>query len=117
MDVDSSTRILVVHSNLDQARDVVQRKCSAALQGLSDITCHVGIRALANDTTELPAVDSDGSQPLIPWTISNKYYTADIHFKLINYGALSSSAPNNTPAVIYVWERGTVRVLPFDLTT
>ncbi|EIM85963.1 uncharacterized protein STEHIDRAFT_139781 [Stereum hirsutum FP-91666 SS1] len=91
-DSDSSSRILVVHSSLDQARHVVQR-----------------IRALADDTSDLPAVDSNpnGAHPLIPWTISNKYYTADVHFKLVSYAALAPDAPQNIPAVIYVWERGT----------
>lgn len=73
--------------------------------------CIPGIRALADDTSDLPAIDSDpdGVHPLIPWTISNKYYTADVHFKLVSYGALAPDAPQNIPAVIYVWERGTVR--------
>ena len=45
----------------------------------------------------------------VPWTIANKYYTADVHFETREYQAFVGYHASEVPAVIYVWSRGDVR--------
>lgn len=42
----------------------------------------------------------------IPWTISNKYYTADVHFELRQIEGFAGYLASEVPAVIYVWSHG-----------
>ena len=61
------------------------------------------IKALVDDTSDLPA-----SNP-IPWTIRNRYYTADVHFHLVEFAHWDpKSSLRGVPAVIFVWARGQV---------
>lgn len=42
----------------------------------------------------------------IPWTISNKYYTADVHFELRTLEGFAGYLASEVPAIVYVWNHG-----------
>jgi len=83
MSEDLESRILVISASLEQARTAVKL-----------------IKAFVDDTSELPSSNS------IPWTIKNKYYSADVHFHLIEYAHWDPLSARRVPAVIFVWARG-----------
>ena len=60
----------------------------------------------AATTTSAAAVDD-----IIPWKISNRYYTADVHFKLIELTQWSPLEVENVPAVVYAWSVDQVRLV------
>ena len=47
----------------------------------------------------------------ISWRISNKYYTADVHFRAVQLGYLEHEELDEIPALIYVWTGDEVRRL------
>lgn len=76
---------------------------------------HIGIQALggstdiqseetANDTKDL--LSSDLIK--IPWTIENRYYSADVHFAVHPMRGLAPYILQNVPAIIFVWESNKV---------
>ncbi|KAF8158084.1 hypothetical protein B0H34DRAFT_674567 [Crassisporium funariophilum] len=90
--LDEACRILTVASSLAAAHSFINR-----LKALSP--------GSQNDT---PTPESEAAT-IIPWTISNRYYTADVHFSLRVIHALSAAEfdhPQPPPAVIYVWVQG-----------
>ncbi|KAF7985561.1 hypothetical protein HWV62_3825 [Athelia sp. TMB] len=64
-----------------------------------------GIKNEAPVASSSPADLSNGTN-IIPWTISNRYYTADVHFSLHDAKAWSSLLAYGVPAVIFVWAHG-----------
>ena len=54
------------------------------------------------------SLDSSSS---IPWTIVNKYYTADVHFETHEFEHFRVQHAIGVPAVIYVWGPGEVGLL------
>ncbi|KAF7288544.1 hypothetical protein HMN09_01383400 [Mycena chlorophos] len=82
----STCRILTVSSTLRCAIDLVDRITAAP----------------SNAETVQNGL---GESSRIPWTISNKYYSADVHFEA---HTVSGLAPHmvDVPAVIYVWPKG-----------
>ncbi|KAI0693969.1 hypothetical protein BC835DRAFT_1306507 [Cytidiella melzeri] len=85
-----------------------------------------GIKALSHTTggssskvTSVPAItpsvglgdlhaELTNSEPTvsIPWTISNKYYTADVHFELRQLQGFAGYLASDVPAVVYIWCHG-----------
>ena len=59
-----------------------------------------------DDLDDLPSSNVD-----IPWTIKNKYYSADVHFHLVEYAYWDPQLALRVPAIIFVWTRG--QVIPF----
>lgn len=53
----------------------------------------------AEVTNSKPAVS-------VPWTITNKYYTADVHFELRPLDGFAGYLASEVPAVVYVWNHG-----------
>lgn len=51
---------------------------------------------------------SAGSSTSVPWTIVNKYYTADVHFETHEFEHFRVHHAIGVPAVIYVWGPGEV---------
>ncbi len=49
----------------------------------------------------------------IPWTISNKYYTADVHFEAHELERFRVHHAVGVPAIIYVWGLGEVSLSLF----
>ncbi|KAG2156017.1 uncharacterized protein EDB93DRAFT_1129346 [Suillus bovinus] len=81
---DCSCRILTLSSSKDDTLQFLQRLAKS----------------------DLPIVTDDSS--IIPWTITNKYYTADVHFE---FHHLPHWIPNNhelesVPALVYTWTVG-----------
>ncbi|KAI9465563.1 hypothetical protein BJY52DRAFT_590563 [Lactarius psammicola] len=85
MTEDRESRILVVSATLDQAKAAVKL-----------IKLFVD-----DDSADLPPSDVD-----LPWTIKNKYYSADVHFHLVEYAYWDPQLALRVPAVIFVWTRG-----------
>ncbi|KAH9048592.1 hypothetical protein EDB84DRAFT_1574646 [Lactarius hengduanensis] len=85
MTEDRESRILVVSATLDQAKAAVKL-----------------IKLFIDDNSaDLPTSDVD-----IPWTIKNKYYSADVHFHLVEYAYWDLQLARRVPAIIFVWTRG-----------
>ncbi|KAH9065478.1 hypothetical protein EDB87DRAFT_1077471 [Lactarius vividus] len=85
MTEDRESRILVVSATLDQAKDAVKL-----------IKLFIG-----DDSADSPPSNVD-----IPWTIKNKYYSADVHFHLVEYAYWDLQLARRVPAIIFVWTRG-----------
>lgn len=51
---------------------------------------------------------SDAGSDSIPWTIVNRYYTAEVHFETRTLVDFRAHHASEVPAVIYVWNRGEV---------
>ncbi|KAI0647772.1 hypothetical protein C8Q79DRAFT_924871 [Trametes meyenii] len=49
---------------------------------------------------------SPGSSTSIPWTIVNKYYTAEVHFETHEFEHFRVHHAIGAPAIIYVWGHG-----------
>jgi len=79
---DPSCRILIISSSLDGALAFIQR-------------------IKADDERE-------HSEPeyKIPWTITNKYYSANVHFAAHTVNEFSADLLEGVPAVVFVWTRG-----------
>ncbi|KAI9443148.1 hypothetical protein H4582DRAFT_2095767 [Lactarius indigo] len=82
---DRESRILVVSATLDQAKAAVKL-----------IKLFIG-----DDSADLPSSNVD-----VPWTIKNKYYSADVHFHLVEYAYWDLQLARRVPAIIFVWTRG-----------
>ncbi|THG99596.1 hypothetical protein EW026_g2774 [Hermanssonia centrifuga] len=94
----ASCRILVISSTTDQAQQFVQR-----------------VKALRSDSIDFESTGqqtpvltntSDNGSICIPWTIVNKYYTADVHFEIRELQSFSGDHASEVPAIIYVWSCG-----------
>ncbi|KAH9080609.1 hypothetical protein EDB83DRAFT_2513577 [Lactarius deliciosus] len=85
MTEDRESRILVVSATLDQAKAAVKL-----------------IKLFVDDNSaDLPPSNVD-----IPWTIKNKYYSAEVHFHLVEYAHWDLQLACRVPAIIFVWTRG-----------
>lgn len=63
------------------------------------------------DHADLPPPESES----IPWTIANKYYSADVHFHIVLQRDFTPHSAQGALAVIYVWQRGDVRLSSLPL--
>lgn len=95
---DPATTILCIHNELDP-RSFITRGSDV----LTKLTATQGLISLPEAISE--------SDNLIPWRIVNKYYTADVHFRLLDLLALDecSSSPNED-VILYLFA-GKVRLL------
>jgi hypothetical protein len=50
---------------------------------------------------------------IVTWTISNKYYTADVHFQIVQLKEWSPKQAEGVPAVLFVWQKGEVSSAEF----
>ena len=68
-------------------------------------------KAGIKQTDELP------NEEYVPWTIANKYYTADVRFRVVSLAQWTPSVLAGVPATIFAFQRGEVRVtlLPLPL--
>ena len=88
---DPSCRILVLSASLDGALTFIQRAVD------------LGVRERSLEP-EL----ADKEPVIFPWTITNKYYSADVHFAAHSIRGLSPHVLKDVPAVVFVWTRGEV---------
>ena len=56
-----------------------------------------------------------GSSTSIPWTIANKYYTAEVHFETHDFEGFRVHHAIGVPAIIYVWGPGEVSLCGPDV--
>ncbi|KAJ3830725.1 hypothetical protein EV361DRAFT_867224 [Lentinula raphanica] len=96
----TSCRILTLSSELDRALVFVQQV--QTLSGLDD--------GLQNNDHNTNQPDGDDTKTLdekvIPWTISNKYYSAQVHFLARTVKGLAPFHLKDVPAIVFVWEKG-----------
>ena len=78
-------------------------------EGPSHSTSEVLSPAQANNQGSLSELHAQltNTEPAtsIPWTITNKYYTADVHFELRPLDSFAGYLASEVPAVVYVWDR------------
>ncbi|KAJ3810016.1 hypothetical protein F5876DRAFT_42685 [Lentinula aff. lateritia] len=86
LSLSTSCRILTLCSSLDRAVSFVQR-----------------LKLMQHD--EQSTKDSFDEKAM-PWTISNKYYSAQVHFLARTVKGLAPFHLKNVPAVIFIWEKG-----------
>lgn len=88
---DPSCRILVISSSLDGAIAFIKRTIG---------------------DSEREYLESDVK---IPWTITNKYYSADVHFAAYVVREFCAELLEGIPAVVFVWTRGEVGELSYAI--
>ena len=73
--------------------------------------CFSGVKM---DTSATIPNQNDQNSELrsIPWTISNKYYKAHVHFQAHEIRFWSSTLADGVPAIIFVWGSGEVCKFP-----
>lgn len=75
----------------------------------------IGLLAISTNNTSSPflfeTLDLSLTSLTIPWSITNRYYTADVHFAAHTLESLTSHHVHGVPAVIFVWADGEVRYL------
>lgn len=64
-----------------------------------------GIRSLSGDDTVLSKDDLSK----VVWNIKNKYYSASVHFRVIQLDEMHEMDVNGSPALIYTWDSNEVR--------
>ena len=81
----------------------------------------IGLKALSiegqSPASDGKLNDKTSEENIIPWTIVNRYYTADVHFAAHVIHGMSPMVfdkPHIPPAVIYVWVDGEVRLFIHD---
>ncbi|KAH9939807.1 hypothetical protein B0H21DRAFT_755983 [Amylocystis lapponica] len=84
---DAGCRILVISPTTEQAQQFVQR-----------------VKVLSGASSPQSSVPDAPSS--IPWTIANKYYTADVHFHTRSFADYGAQHAVGVPAIIYVWAHG-----------
>ncbi|KAJ7695642.1 hypothetical protein B0H17DRAFT_1054969 [Mycena rosella] len=106
--LDSSTcRILTVASTLEHAAGLVDRVRNLRKVGQVIPTPEASTSALVStEPTHQPHESGLGESIRIPWTLSNKYYSADVHFAAHTIAGLSPHIVRNVPAVVFVWSKG-----------
>ncbi|KAJ6559102.1 hypothetical protein DFH09DRAFT_519530 [Mycena vulgaris] len=106
--LDSTTcRILTVSSSLQRAVALVDLVRNLRKAGHATPTPEASTSALvAPETTPQPHPSGLGERTRIPWTLSNKYYSADVHFAAHTVKGLSPYMVQNVPAVVFVWSKG-----------
>lgn len=89
-----SCRIFIISSSLAQGITFIDR-----VRKLGNVQSQESSGTTFNPTAL--------SMPVkIPWTISNKYYSAFVHFAAHTVHGLSPHHLKNVPAVIFVWAQG-----------
>ncbi|TFK74839.1 hypothetical protein BDN72DRAFT_634880 [Pluteus cervinus] len=91
---DTACRILVVSPVLDQA--------TAFIQHLRELSSQWS----TTTPDSIPPPDGTANSFKTPWTISNRYYTAAVHFSVHIMHGLSPHLMQNVPAIIFVWAQG-----------
>ncbi|KAI0357445.1 hypothetical protein OH77DRAFT_1399047 [Trametes cingulata] len=112
----AACRILVISPSATRALEFVERvqalsdsRTTSRPQAISSPTNAVGSAGTsvspAAGTSKDPLSAGNGSTT-VPWTIVNKYYTADIHFQTHEFDDFRVHHAIGVPAVIYVWGPG-----------
>ncbi|KAF6755821.1 hypothetical protein DFP72DRAFT_895318 [Ephemerocybe angulata] len=96
---DSSCRVMVVASTLAKAALLVQDITSLKRR-------HSGEEETGSSSNR-PILPDNANEPVYyPWSISNRYYTANIHFALHTISQVYGAVFDGVPAVIVAWAKG-----------
>ncbi|KAJ3801513.1 hypothetical protein GGU11DRAFT_768859 [Lentinula aff. detonsa] len=101
----TSCRILTVSTSLDRAVSFVQQ-----VQTLSESDDNA--QNCDNDNLMQEVQENEVGKPetldekAVPWTISNKYYSAQVHFLARTIKGLAPAHLKDVPAVIFIWKKG-----------
>ncbi|EJF63549.1 hypothetical protein DICSQDRAFT_154032 [Dichomitus squalens LYAD-421 SS1] len=105
----AGSRILVISPTAARAHQLVERvqalssrREGAEVNGSSGAPEKQAQTSVSTNKDPLAA----GSSTSIPWTIANKYYTAEVHFETHEYGLFKVQHAIGVPAIIYVWGPG-----------
>ncbi|KAF5382752.1 hypothetical protein D9615_002897 [Tricholomella constricta] len=97
-----SCRILVVSPTVTQAT-----LCISHIQSESSAISPSIPSEPSNESVLIPDPSGSPSDLIkIPWTITNRYYSALVHFAAHAMHGLSPHQVQNIPAIIFVWSRG-----------
>ncbi|KAF5369546.1 hypothetical protein D9758_002780 [Tetrapyrgos nigripes] len=96
-----SCRILTISSSLPQAVSFVQQ-----IQSLSPGDTKPTEKIGEDSVPEQESSSSSVQEKSIPWIISNKYYSADVHFFAREIKGLAPYLLKNVPAVLFIWRKG-----------
>jgi hypothetical protein len=104
-----SSRILTVSTSRPQAHDLISRKFySCPLDLNSQLITDIG---LINDDDSATNIDPDAD--IVPWTIKNKYYTAEVEFHVKVIASKSEPVDfSGASAIIFVFHKNEVRSTP-----
>ncbi|KAF5385629.1 hypothetical protein D9757_005542 [Collybiopsis confluens] len=92
----TSCRILAIGSSLDGAIDFVQQ--------IRTLSGHIIDNGDINDTRKDQA--EVNGEKLMPWVISNKYYSAQVHFLARTVKGLAPFHSKEVPALVFIWRKG-----------
>ncbi|THV00857.1 hypothetical protein K435DRAFT_837102 [Dendrothele bispora CBS 962.96] len=103
-----SCRILTISSSLQRAVSFVEQIQSLSQSSSGSSGTAPGGTTLWKEvaSSQEEAVSSQTQEKLIPWTISNKYYSADVHFFVRDIKGLAPYLFKDAPALIFVWRKG-----------
>lgn len=107
----AACRILVVSSSLQQVFHFVDRTFLPHQKFYFE-NCPTSFFFCSGIKNEVSTSPSEIVEPdkTIPWTITNKYYTANVHFEAREVRAWSSFLAEGVPAVIFLWAHGEVYI-------
>ncbi|KAF9524282.1 hypothetical protein CPB83DRAFT_898034 [Crepidotus variabilis] len=106
MDMDATSRILVVSSTLDKGKEFIDNLKTLSF---SQSTSTSKVEPSSSSSSSSSSLITPSSSSLtIPWTITNKYYTASVHFYLCTLDDIfrSKTPIPSAPAVVYVFREG-----------
>lgn len=105
---DVSCRIVVISSSLDNGALLINSQSVQARTRLTVDTKTPGITALDKNPSG-PTISLGQPEPIFhPWSISNRYYTANVHFALHTVNKVYGAVFEGVPAVIVAWTKGEV---------
>jgi len=103
-------------STLDRQYDQISQSTSIPSSNVH----HVGLKTLRKDTTSQDTpliVPPESKEPVYnPWSISNRYYTANVHFALHTASKVYGAVFEGVPAVIVAWTKGEVCTITHNLS-
>lgn len=102
-----SCQILTVSSTIKEALTFIESEEYSLVFELHLILMKIGVKSLAGSSGSGPLVES---VPLtVPWTITNKYYVADVHFSVWTVDKVFVELfERESAALVFVWTEGEV---------
>ncbi|KAI1794890.1 hypothetical protein LXA43DRAFT_91625 [Ganoderma leucocontextum] len=110
-------RILIISPTAARAHQFVERVQALSpsprprqgdddAEGEASSDLAAAISGQQEQTSNDPLAAGSSSSTRIPWTIANKYYTADVHFEAHEFEHFRVHHAVGVPAIIYVWGPG-----------
>ncbi|TFK24942.1 hypothetical protein FA15DRAFT_655477 [Coprinopsis marcescibilis] len=103
---DVSCRIVVVSSSLSKGEDLVQTSSTLEIKQLSLSKSQPIVSKSAEEEERTKGTGSLVEPIFKPWTISNRYYNANVHFSLHTLSRVYPAVFEGVPALIVAWSKG-----------